>query len=278
MTLSLRSPAKLNLFLHITGQREDGYHNLQTLFQLLDYGDQLDFSINPNGNIQLTPPIPNVTNEQNLIFRAAQALRQYSGCTLGADIQLHKCLPIGGGLGGGSSNAATTLLGLNALWQLNLSQEELIKIGLQLGADVPIFIRGQTAWAEGIGEQLTSVDMPNYWYLVLFPDAHISTAEVFAHQGLTRNTHPIKIRAFLEQGGKNDCQSVVEVLYPEVKKARKWLAQFAEARLTGTGACLFAHFVSETDARSVLEQIPAPWQGFVAKGVNQSPAMQFVVK
>jgi len=273
MTLSLRSPAKLNLFLHITGQREDGYHNLQTLFQLLDYSDQLDFSINLDGDIQLSPPIPGVANKQNLIVQAARALQQYSGCTLGADIRLHKCLPMGGGLGGGSSNAATTLLGLNALWQLNLSQKELIKIGIQMGADVPVFIHGKTAWAEGIGEQLTPVDMPNHWYLVLVPNTHVSTAEVFAHQGLTRNTHPIKIRAFLEQGGKNDCQSVVEALYPEVKKARQWLAQFAEARLTGTGACLFAHFVSETDARLVLEQLPAPWQGFVAKGVNQSPLL-----
>ena len=273
MTLSLPSPAKINLFLHITGRRADGYHSLQTLFQLLDYGDQLDFTVNNSSEIRITPPIPNLPSEQNIIYRAAQALQQYSGCTLGVDIELHKHLPMGGGLGGGSSNAATTLLGLNHLWQLNLSQQELLNIGIKLGADVPVFIQGNTAWAEGIGEQLTPVDMPSYWYLVLIPNVHVSTAEVFSHQGLTRNSHAIKIRAFLEQGGKNNCQTVVEMLYPEVKKAREWLAQFAQARLTGTGACLFAHFDSETDAKSVFEQIPAPWQGFIARGINTSPLL-----
>lgn len=270
MKLSLFSPAKLNLFLHITGKRGDGYHNLQTLFQLLDYGDQIEFSENTSRNIEITPPIPGLPNEQNLIYQAAQILQQHSDCSLGAKIQLTKRLPMGGGLGGGSSNAATTLIGLNKLWQLNLPQKTLLDIGVKLGADVPVFLLGQTAWAEGIGEHLTPVEMPNHWYLVLAPNVHVSTAKVFAHQGLTRNTHPIKIRAFLEQGGKNDCQSVVEALYPEVKKARQWLAQFAEARLTGTGACLFAQFESKADALSVFEQIPAPWTGFVAKGINHS--------
>lgn len=270
MRLSLFSPAKLNLFLHITGKREDGYHNLQTLFQLLDFGDRIEFSTNTTGKVELSPSIPGLPTDQNLIYQAAQILQQHSGCSLGANIRLEKLLPMGGGLGGGSSNAATTLLGLNKLWQLNLTEKTLMKIGIQLGADVPVFILGQTAWAEGVGERLTPVEMPNLWYLVLVPNAHVSTAKVFAHQGLTRNSHPIKIRAFLEQGGKNDCQSVVEALYPEVKKARQWLAQFAEARLTGTGACLFAKFDSETDAQSVYEQIPAPWTGFVAKGVNHS--------
>lgn len=270
MKLSLFSPAKLNLFLHITGKREDGYHNLQTLFQLLDYGDRIEFSANTTGKVELSPSIPGLPTDQNFIYQAAQILQQHSGCSLGANIRLEKRLPMGGGLGGGSSNAATTLLGLNKLWQLNLTEKTLMKIGVQLGADVPVFILGQTAWAEGVGEQLTPVEMPNHWYLVVVPNAHVSTAKVFAHQGLTRNSHPIKIRAFLEQGGKNDCQSVVEALYPEVKKARQWLAQFAEARLTGTGACLFAKFDSETDAQSVYEQIPAPWTGFVAKGVNRS--------
>lgn len=270
MRLSLFSPAKLNLFLHITGKREDGYHNLQTLFQLLDFGDRIEFSTNTTGKVELSPSIPGLPTDQNLIYQAAQILQQHSGCSLGANIWLEKFLPMGGGLGGGSSNAATTLLGLNKLWQLNLTEKTLMKIGVQLGADVPVFILGQTAWAEGVGERLTPVEMPNHWYLVLVPNTHVSTAKVFAHQGLTRNSHPIKIRAFLEQGGKNDCQSVVEALYPEVKKARQWLAQFAEARLTGTGACLFAKFDSETDAQSVYEQIPAPWTGFVAKGVNHS--------
>ena len=273
MMLSLPAPAKINLFLHITGRRNNGYHNLQTLFQLLDHGDQLDFSINPDGDIHISPSIRGVSQENNLIYGAAQALQEYSGCTQGVDIHLHKRLPMGGGLGGGSSDAATTLLGLNALWQLALPTKVLLDIGAQIGADVPVFVLGHTAWAEGIGDQLTPVEMPNDWYLILTPDIQVSTAEVFTHQCLTRNTHPIKIRAFLEQGGQNDCQTVVETLYPEVKRARQWLAQFAETRLTGTGASLFARFASEIDAKSVLEQIPAPWQGFVAKGVNQSPLL-----
>lgn len=273
MTLSLPAPAKINLFLHITGRRADGYHNLQTLFQLLDHGDQLDFAINPDGNIHLSPSIPGVPQENNLIYRAARALQQYSGCTLGADIHLHKRLPMGGGLGGGSSDAATTLLGLNALWSLGLPTKALQEIGAQIGADVPVFVLGHTAWAEGIGDQLTPVEMPDDWYLILTPDIQVSTAEVFTHQSLTRNTHPIKIRAFLEQGGQNDCQTVVETLYPEVKRARQWLAQFTETRLTGTGASLFARFASEADAELVLKRIPAPWKGFVAKGVNQSPLL-----
>ncbi|WP_461481160.1 4-(cytidine 5'-diphospho)-2-C-methyl-D-erythritol kinase [Porticoccus sp.] len=272
--LSLPAPAKLNLFLHITGRRPDGYHNLQTLFQLLDCGDRLDFEVNASGTIEVVPALADVPPEHNLIYRAAIALRQATGCALGAHIVLHKQLPLGGGLGGGSSDAATTMLALNRLWKLQLSKKQLMSIGQQLGADVPLFIFGHSAWAEGIGEQLSAVKIPPAWYLVLAPDAQVSTAKIFAHQGLTRNTHPIKIRAFLEQGGRNDCQAVVEALYPQVKKARLWLAQFAEARLTGTGACLFARFASEADARSVLEQMPAPWQGFVAQGVNESPLLK----
>lgn len=273
--LHLNSPAKINLFLHITGQRDDGYHNLQTLFQLLDYGDQLRFTLNTSGHIRLTTNSPNISSEQNLVYQAAKMLQARANCKLGVDIHLQKQLPIGGGLGGGSSNAATTLIGLNYLWELSFSRESLLKIGLLMGADVPIFIFGQTSWAEGIGEQLTAIERPNNWYLILNPNIHISTANVFAHQGLTRNTHPIKIRDFLEQGGRNDCQTVVESLYPEVKKARHWLAQLANARLTGTGACLFAEFTSRADAVSALEQIPAPWQGFVAKGINYSPLLEY---
>jgi len=272
--LSLPAPAKLNLFLHITGRRPDGYHNLQTLFQLLDYGDRLDFEVNASGAIEVAPALTDVPPEDNLIYQAATLLQQTTGCTLGASIHLHKRLPMGGGLGGGSSDAATTLLALNSLWRLQLSRKQLMAIGQQLGADVPVFIFGHSAWAEGVGEQLSAVAIPAEWYLVLAPDAQISTAKIFNHQGLTRNTHPIKIRAFLERGGRNDCQAVVEALYPQVKKARLWLAQFAEARLTGTGACLFARFASEADARSVLEQMPAPWQGFVAKGINESPLLK----
>ena len=271
--LSLPAPAKINLFLHITGRRPDGYHNLQTLFQLLDFGDQLDIEVDPNGVIRVTPTLESVPPEDNLVYRAAQLLQKESSCKMGAAIRLHKRLPMGGGLGGGSSDAATTLLALNELWQLGWTRERLMPLGQQLGADVPVFIFGHSAWAEGVGEQLTAVEIKSSWYLVLAPDTQVSTATIFAHQGLTRNTHPIKIRAFLERGGRNDCQTVVEALYPQVKKARLWLAQFADARLTGTGACLFARFDSEADARSVLEQMPAPWQGFVAKGVNRSPLL-----
>ena len=276
MKLSLLSPAKINLFLHIIGRREDGYHNLQTLFQLLDYGDRLDIESNQSGEIQLLSPMKDVPDKDNLIFLAAQAIQKYTGCALGAKISLDKRLPIGGGLGGGSSNAATTLLGLNTAWKLNLSNDELLKIGANMGADIPVFIFGYTAWAEGIGEELTAIKRPTEWFLVLMPNTHISTVEIFAHQSLTRNTHPIKIPAFIENGGKNDCQPVVEALYPEVKKARQWLDRFAYARLTGTGACLFSSFASEAEANLVLKQIPMPWQGFVAKGVNRSPLLKFL--
>jgi|TARA_B110000503_G_scaffold53778_1_gene86355 4-diphosphocytidyl-2-C-methyl-D-erythritol kinase len=276
MKLSLPSPSKINLFLHITGRRENGYHTLQTLFQLLDYGDRLDIESDRSGKIQLLSPMKNVPDKDNLIFLAAQAIQKYTGCALGAKISLDKRLPIGGGLGGGSSNAATTLLGLNVAWRLNLSNDELLKIGANMGADIPVFIFGYTAWAEGIGEELTAIERPTEWFLVLIPNTHISTAEIFAHQSLTRNTHPIKIPAFIENGGKNDCQPVAEALYPEVKKARQWLDQFAYARLTGTGACLFASFASETEAKLVLKQIPMPWQGFVAKGINKSPLLKII--
>lgn len=274
MRLSLPAPAKLNLFLHITGRREDGYHNLQTLFQLLDYSDLLDFELNDSGRICLTDEQTGIPVTENLIYRAARCLQEHTGCRQGASIRLHKRLPMGGGLGGGSSNAATTLVGLNALWETALSKQQLMAMGKKLGADIPLFIFGQSAWAEGIGEQLTAIELPPAWYLVIVPDAHVSTGKIFTHQGLTRNTHPIKIRAFLERGGRNDCQAVVESLYPQVKEARLWLAQFTEARLTGTGACLFGCFDSDTAAKSVLEQLPDQWQGFVAKGVNQSPLLQ----
>ncbi|WP_438951441.1 4-(cytidine 5'-diphospho)-2-C-methyl-D-erythritol kinase [Porticoccus sp.] len=274
MRLSLPAPAKLNLFLHITGRREDGYHNLQTLFQLLDYSDLLDFELNDSGRICLTDDQTGIPATENLVYRAARCLQAQTGCQLGANIRLQKRLPMGGGLGGGSSNAATTLMGLNALWKTALSKQQLTTMGGKLGADIPLFIFGQSAWAEGIGEQLTAIELPPAWYLVIVPDAHVSTAKIFAHQGLTRNTHPIKIRAFLERGGRNDCQAVVESLYPQVKAARLWLAQFTEARLTGTGACLFGCFDSGTAAESVLEQLPHQWQGFVARGVNQSPLLQ----
>jgi 4-diphosphocytidyl-2-C-methyl-D-erythritol kinase len=268
----LPAPAKLNLFLHITGRRTDGYHNLQTLFQLLDRGDQLSFELRDDSQLTLAPEMDTVPFEDNLIIRAARLLQQRSNIACGADIQLQKKLPMGGGIGGGSSNAATTLLALNRLWQLDLSLDQLAELGRQLGADVPVFVRGQTAWAEGVGEKLQPIDMPEKWYLVVTPDCHVSTAEIFSHKDLTRDSSNITVAAFLEQGATNDCQELVQKLYPPVDKALQWLGQHASAKMTGTGASVFAPFDSEAAASAVLEQAPAEFSGFVAKGVNQSPA------
>ncbi|GAA5316397.1 MAG: 4-(cytidine 5'-diphospho)-2-C-methyl-D-erythritol kinase [Candidatus Pelagadaptatus aseana] len=273
-TLTLSAPAKLNLFLHITGRRADGYHNLQTLFQLLDHGDQLTFCCTDTPDITLSPDIEGVAAEDNLIVRAARLLQRHSQTKLGAHIELDKQLPMGGGIGGGSSDAATTLLALNALWQLNLPLPVLAELGASLGADVPVFIHGQTAWAEGIGEQLTPVELPEKYYLVLTPDCHVSTVEIFSHKDLTRDTSAITVAAFLEQGGQNDCQPLVKKLYPEVAKALNWLVKFAPAKMTGTGACVFAEFESREQAEAILEQAPEDLKGFVAKGVNLSPAHQ----
>lgn len=275
--ISLPAPAKINLFLHITGRRSDGYHQLQTLFQLLDYGDQLDFKRRNDAILTLSPTHPAIAEKDNLVYRAAkslqqQALRQNPEHHYGADIHLTKRLPLGGGLGGGSSDAATTLIGLNQLWQLGFSREQLAIIGLKLGADVPVFIHGRTAWAEGIGEILSPVDMPECWYLVLAPNIEVSTPRIFSNQQLTRDARAITIRAFLEQGGRNACQPIAEKLYPEVKTARQWLEQYANVRMTGTGACIFASFGNEAQARKVLVDVPQRWQAFVARGVNHSPA------
>jgi 4-diphosphocytidyl-2-C-methyl-D-erythritol kinase len=273
-SITLTAPAKLNLFLHITGRRADGYHNLQTLFQLLDHGDQLTFSATDDGDISLEPELIGVKPEDNLIVRAARLLQQHSNGQQGAKIQLTKVLPMGGGIGGGSSDAATTLLALNQLWDLNLPLDELAKLGAQLGADVPVFIHGRTAWAEGIGEQLTPVELPEKHYLVLTPNCHVSTVEIFSHKDLTRDTSAITVAAFLEQGGQNDCQPLVKKLYPEVAKALNWLVKFAPAKMTGTGACVFAECESREQAEAILEQAPADLKGFVARGVNLSPAHQ----
>ena len=271
--LSLLSPAKLNLFLHITGRLENGYHQLQTLFQLLDYGDTLHFSRLDSQQIVLENPLPGVSNQQNLIVKAATLLQNYGSVQQGVVIRCDKILPMGGGLGGGSSNAATTLLALNHLWNLKLPPPELCKLGLQLGADVPVFIQGKTAWGEGVGEDLTPVELPQKWFLVITPNCHISTAEIFLHPDLTRNTHPIKIRAFLEQGGHNDCQPIAEKLFPEVQEARQWLEQFGSAKMTGTGASIFAQFDSKQVCEQAFRSVPSVWRSFVAQGVNESPAI-----
>ena len=271
--LSVPAPAKLNLMLHITGRRADGYHNLQTLFQFVDYGDTLHFRIRSDSCLTLEPAITDVPFADNLIIRAARLLQQQADHPCGADIRLEKRLPMGGGLGGGSSDAATTLLALNKLWQLNLSIDELAATGLSLGADVPVFIRGAAAFAEGVGEVLTPVpELAEPWYLVVCPQVHVNTAKIFSHEGLTRDSAAINIRTALRQGGRNDCQAIVSELYPEVGKALNLLNKFSFAKMTGTGACIFSSFGSETEAISASEQLPAEYVFFVAKGVNQSPA------
>jgi len=272
MTLTLPAPAKLNLFLHIIGRRRDGYHLLQTVFQLLDHGDELRFDSDAGGAITLDAQLPGVPVEDNLVYRAALALQRFSATPLGARIRLVKRLPSGAGLGGGSSDAATTLLGLNKVWNLGLDLHQLAAIGLQLGADVPVFVHGHSAWAEGVGDQLVALELPECWYLVLYPGCRVDTGEIFSHRELTRNDLAITIRAFLEAGGRNSCQAVVEALYPEVGKARQWLDNFAPAQMTGTGSCLFARFDSQSAARRVLDSMPGQWEGFVASGVNVSPA------
>lgn len=271
--LSVPAPAKLNLMLHITGRRDDGYHNLQTLFQFVDHGDELHFKVRHDGGLTLSPAIDGVSFEDNLIIRAARLLQKKSGKKIGADIRLDKKLPMGGGLGGGSSDAATTLLTLNLLWNLQLSRDELAALGLTLGADVPVFVRGEAAFAEGIGEILTPVpELAEPWYLVVCPQVHVNTGKIFSHKDLTRDTDPINIRTALKQGGRNDCQAIVSMLYPEVGNTLNLLNKFSLAKMTGTGACIFSSFGSEAEAISVSEQLPAEYVAFVAKGVNQSPA------
>ena len=267
------APAKLNLFLHILRRRSDGYHQLQTLFQLLDEGDTLQFESLSGGELQLEVS-SNTTGqrlplENNLILQAARLLRTRAGTpALGARISVDKRIPMGGGLGGGSSNAATTLIALNRYWQLNLSQTELKALGLQLGADVPLFIDGRSAWGEGVGEKLQAVTLPPRWFLVATPDCTVSTAEIFNHENLTRNSPAIKMADFLAGVARNDCEPVTCELYPEVEQALTWLTQFGQARMTGTGASVFAEFTAEAKANAALSQLPASWRGFVARGLN----------
>lgn len=271
--LSLPAPAKLNLFLHITGQRNDGYHELQTIFQFVDFADQLTFSQASALTLsQSGPTAQDIPDEHNLIWKAARLLQQTTNCSLGAKIHVFKQIPSGGGLGGGSSDAATTLLGLNKFWDLNLTIDTLAALGQQLGADVPVFIRGFSAWAEGIGEQLSAVSPAEPWYLVLKPVCSVPTGEIFSHEELTRNASPLTIAAFLRDPklGRNDCLPVVSSLYPEVAQAVAWLDGYSKARLTGTGACIFAEFSSQDQAKQVQKQVPEYWTTFVAKGLNKS--------
>jgi 4-diphosphocytidyl-2-C-methyl-D-erythritol kinase len=271
------APAKLNLFLYITGRRADGYHNLQTLFQFLDYGDTLTIEVDDSGEITLLTPVAGVPDAQNLIVRAAALLRERAAAlgslpdAAGAKIAIEKRLPLGGGLGGGSSNAATVLVALNHLWQTGLSLGQLAELGLQLGADVPVFVHGFAAFAEGVGEQLTPVNPAEKWYLVMHPGVSIATPLVFNDPELTRDTPAREISQLLSTEFHNDCEPVVRNRFREVEQLVSWLLEYAPSRLTGTGACVFAEFDTESAARQVLELAPKNLQGFVARGVNISP-------
>lgn len=271
------SPAKLNLFLYITGQRADGYHSLQTLFQFLDYGDTIDIALRGDGEIRLLTPVEGVAHEDNLIVRTARLLMKVASESnrlpkgSGADISIDKRLPMGGGLGGGSSNAATVLVALNHLWQCGLSIDELAALGLTLGADVPVFVRGHAAFAEGVGEILTLVEPEEKWYLVAHPGVSIPTPVIFNDPDLPRNTPKRSIKTLLKCEFGNDCEVIARKRFREVDAALSWLLEYAPSRLTGTGACVFAEFDTESRARQVLEQAPEWLKGFVAKGVNLSP-------
>jgi len=265
------APAKLNLFLHVVGRREDGYHLLQTVFRFLDVGDELEITSRQDGEIRLRAPLPGVSVQQDLCWRAARLLQTHAGCRLGADITLHKRLPMGGGLGGGSSDAATVLLVLNRMWGINLPRATLQALALQLGADVPVFVFGQAAFAEGVGEQLTPCALPPACYVVLTPPVHVSTPAIFSHPGLTRDTPSVRIAALSEGFGRNDLEPVVRALYPEVAEHLAWLSGFSDARMTGSGACVFAGFASRHEAEAVFSLRPGWVSGFVAEGVDFHP-------
>lgn len=265
------SPAKLNLFLYINGRTENGYHELQTLFQFVDHGDELTIQANDSGEITISPEIEGVPLQDNLIWKAATALQRYAKCSYGAHIDLHKILPMGGGIGGGSSNAATTLVALNYLWQTHLSDDELAEIGLALGADVPVFVRGFAAFAEGVGEKLSPAHPDEKWYLVVRPNVSIATADIFGHPDLTRNTPKRDLETLLNTPSVNDCEKIVRMLYPEVDKQLSWLLQYAPSRLTGTGSCVFAEFSSKSEAETILAQLSDKVSAFVAQGRNISP-------
>ncbi|MEJ5071052.1 4-(cytidine 5'-diphospho)-2-C-methyl-D-erythritol kinase [Enterobacter ludwigii] len=273
------SPAKLNLFLYITGQRADGYHTLQTLFQFLDYGDTITIDERHDGELRLLTPVDGVPNEENLIIRAARMLMRAAAESgrlpegAGADISIDKRLPMGGGLGGGSSNAATVLVALNHLWCCGLSVDELATMGLTLGADVPVFVRGHAAFAEGVGEVLTPVTVPEKWYLVAHPGVSIPTPVIFSDPELPRNSPHRSIETLLKCEFSNDCEVIARKRFRKVDAALSWLLEYAPSRLTGTGACVFAEFDTESAARQVLEQAPEWLQGFIARGVNISPLM-----
>jgi 4-diphosphocytidyl-2-C-methyl-D-erythritol kinase len=266
------APAKLNLFLHVTGRRADGYHELQTLFQLIDLCDSIAIEVRPDGRIERPSGPGGIPPADDLAVRAAHALKAATRTPLGATLRIEKRIPIGGGLGGGSSDAATTLIALNALWGCGLRPSELASLGLPLGADVPVFVEGFSAWAEGVGDRLTPQPLPPRWYTIIHPGIAVSTGEVFQSPELTRNSPLITIRAFFQSGGRNDCEPVVRARYREVAEALEWLAQRTAAHLTGTGSCVFAECERAIDAERLAAQVPDRWRSFVARGLDRSPA------
>lgn len=265
------SPAKLNLFLHINGRMANGYHQLQSLFQLLDYGDEIAFEVTDSANIELMTPIQGVANQDNLIVRAANSLQQHAGHDQGCKIWLKKNLPMGGGIGGGSTNAATTLLVLNHLWQCNLDIQQLSRLGLTLGADVPIFVKGKTAFAEGVGEQILPTELEPKVYLVVFPNCHVSTADIFNAPNLPRNSAKIDFTQYQFGKTRNDCEKVVFDRYPKVANLLHRLLEYAPSRMTGTGACLFTVFDTAEKAEELKDKLPEDCKVFIANGVNTSP-------
>ena len=265
------APAKLNLMLRIVGRRPDGYHLLQTVFQLLELCDWLSFDAMEGDGVALKNPIPGVPEDEDLTVRAAKLLKKHTGCDQGVCIEIEKNLPMGGGLGGGSSDAATTLVVLNHLWGLGLSKDDLMMLGLQLGADVPVFVFGNTAWGEGVGEQLQAMTVPEQWVVIIKPDCHVNTKEIFCAEGLTRDSKPIKIADFIAGDDRNDCTQVVSGIYRPVMDALIALSVYGEARLTGTGACVFALFSSKEAAEVAVNALSMDWQVFLTKSLNRSP-------
>ena len=281
MKLTCPAPAKLNLFLHVVGRRPDGYHLLQTLFRFIDLHDTLHFSLREDGVVRRINVVEGVEEDQDLCVRAARLLQSETGCELGAEIGVEKRIPMGGGLGGGSSDAATTLIALNRLWSLGLSRSRLMRLGLRLGADVPVFIFGENAFAEGVGEELQAYPLEEAWYVVLFPPVHVPTAEIFARPELTRDTVSITMRALpkwqSEQQLHNDLQPVVCAIYPEVGRHISWLNNFGKAMMTGSGACVFAEFASRSQAEVVVQQLPDGMRGVVAQGLARHPLHDWVL-
>jgi len=275
------APAKLNLFLHVTGRRPDGYHTLQTVFQLIDWSDTLHFERRDDGAVLRVTDVPGVPADSDLVVRAARALQAATGTRYGVEIALDKALPMGGGIGGGSSDAATTLLALNRLWGLGLAREQLMRIGLSLGADVPFFVFGQNAFAQGIGEKLTAVDLPDSWFVVIHPRQHVPTAAIFSDERLTRDT-PISIIADFAACtnkfgfGRNDLEAIATAKFGEVARALAWLKQFSpEARMTGSGACVFARYRDEQTAQQVLDRLPSEWDGRCVRSLSRHPLAAF---